>query len=225
MEKLSYDPTSDALVHVGDILTKGSHNGSMEVLAYMATNNITGVRGNHDQRVIEWRGWINWIRSLPGGSRWLEDIHSKWLEAEAYGAIPDPWLKDEKKKSKSKWWGKIPDGWTLFSDHFNVAHAMSEGQYEYLVALPLSIHIPSAHAYIVHAGLLPSDPHYAPDHHRQPLSHIPALPKDKGKGHSANETSVLRRLQELAVLNEVPQNKVPWNVLNMRSIINNKISK
>ncbi|KAF8071908.1 calcineurin-like phosphoesterase [Lyophyllum atratum] len=227
LEKVSYNPTSDILVHVGDILTKGSHNSSMEVLSYMAARDVTGVRGNHDQKVIEWRAWITWIRSQRGGPRWLDDLSLLWAEAQANNEEPDVWVESEKRKTRdSKWWKKIPRGWKLFGDHFAVAQAMTEGQYQYLRALPLTIHVPSAHAYIVHAGILPSDPHYAHDHPRQPLARIPHLPKGVDKGLSPNETTlILRTLQERAVLSRVPQNTVPYNILNMRSVRHGKITK
>ncbi|RDB25795.1 Serine/threonine-protein phosphatase 1 [Hypsizygus marmoreus] len=227
LKKISYEPSSDILVHVGDIITKGPHNGSMEVLSYMASNNITGVRGNHDQKVVEWRGWMKWINSLPGGRRWLEELNSKWGHAEASGASPDVWLEDEKRKYKSKWWQMIPEGWSLLGDHYSVAHAMTEAEYKYLLALPLVIHVPTAHAYIVHAGILPSDPQYSHDHRRQPLARIPHLPTQfKGKTPSKHETyRILRKLQELAVVRQVPQNQVPYNLLNMRSIVDGKVTK
>jgi Calcineurin-like phosphoesterase len=227
LDKLSFEPASDVLIHVGDILTKGPHDGSMGVLSYMTVNNITGVRGNHDQKVIEWRGWINWIRSLRGGKQWLKNLNTRWIEAEAGGASPELWVENEKKMNKNKWWKTIPKGWTLFGDHYKVARAMSEAQYDYLLSLPLRLYIPSAHTFIVHGGLLPSDPLYPSAHSRQPLAHVPSLPLNtKGKSLPKNETiPVLRGLQELSLLKDVPQNKVPWTVLNLRSILSGMVSK
>ncbi len=49
MEKLSYDPDSDHLIQVGDLVAKGSK--SEEVLSWMDQRHIRGVRGNHDQPV------------------------------------------------------------------------------------------------------------------------------------------------------------------------------
>lgn len=200
----------------------------MAVLSYMTSNNITGVRGNHDQKVIEWRGWINWIRSLPAGKEWLENLDTRWVVAEVGGASPDMWVEKEKKNNKSKWWKTIPKGWILFGDHFKVARAMSRAQYDYLLSLPIRLYIPSAHTFIVHAGLLPSDPLYPPTHFRQPLAHVPSLPLaiTKGKPMPKNDTiTLLRGLQELSLLKDVPQNKVPWTVLNIRSIFSGKVSR
>lgn len=222
LDKLSYNPSSDILLHVGDIVAKGPHEGSMAVLSYMTSHNITGVRGNHDQKVIEWRAWLDWAHNLPGGKRWLTDLHSKWDKAEAQGADPDVWVAQQMKRDKKsrKWWDRIPDGWKIFSDHYNVAHAMSNEQYQYLLTRPLRLHIPSSHAFIAHAGLLPSDPRFKPYHPQQPLARVPTLPEGIKHGKSNPEATVpiLRRLQEIAVLNEVPPNTDPWVVLNMRGV-------
>lgn len=200
----------------------------MGVLSYMTSNNITGVRGNHDQKVIEWRGWMDWIKGLPKGKQWLENLDTRWVEAEAHGASSELWIEKEKKKNKSRWWKTIPKGWTLFSDHYNLARAMSKAQYDYLLSLPLKLYIPSAHTFIVHGGLLSSNPRYPPDHARQPLARVPTLPLDitKGKPMPKNDTiAVLRGIQELSLLNDVPQNKVPWTVLNLRNVLGGKVSK
>lgn len=219
LHKLSYDPSSDVLVHAGDIIAKGTHEGSMAVLSYMTKNNITGVRGNHDQKVIEWRGWLDWIDHRRDGKLWLDGVHSKWLKAKDKGSELDDFLAKEMKRNKSKWWKKIPEGWILFGDHYTLARDMSTREYDYLLSLPLVLHIPSAHTYVVHAGLLPSDPRYKPQHPRQPLAHVPPMPSVSKHKPKPNDTlPILRRLQEIALLSDIPQNKDPWVVLNMRGV-------
>ncbi|KAJ7126955.1 Metallo-dependent phosphatase-like protein [Mycena epipterygia] len=221
LAKLSYNPSSDVLLHTGDIIAKGPHEGSMAVLFYMATNNITGVRGNHDQKIVAWRGWLEWIGSLDGGTRWLRDFHAEWEAASP--SDPEAWAEKHIKKAKSnlKWGKKIPDGWKILSDHYRVAHAMSDAEYRYLLSLPLVLHVPSAHTFIAHAGVLPSDPRYQPYHRRQPLARVPTLPKGiKHDKSNPNKTlPLLRQLQEAAVLTDVPQNTDPWVTLNMRGVL------
>jgi len=188
-------------MHVGDILAKGDQTGSLSVLSYMATHNITGVRGNHDQIVIEWRGWLNYILSQPLGSKWLEEMERKSKkEVKAY------------MKHQGSGWRTIPKGWDIFSDHYSIARAMSGEAYEYLTRLPLVLHLPQLHAFIVHAGLLPMDlklPFTSP---LQPLSHVPS---------SDGNATELRLIQEAAIVSNISQNSDPWTVLNMRSILNN----
>lgn len=209
----------------------------------MATHNVTGVRGNHDQQVIEWRGWIDWISSIPGGKAWLERVERKWQKArekQDFNSIS--WVETEGSACSledKKWWKRIPKGWVLFSDHYKIAKDMSETQFEYLLHLPLRLYTPSAHAYIVHAGLLPSNPRYSfEDIKKQPLARVPSLPQrpiadEIGEvSHSvssstkANKTiERLRNLQEMSLLTQIPQNTDPWVVLNMRSVVGVKISR
>ena len=123
------------LIHVGDVIAKGPHAGSLSVLSFMSTHNITGVRGNHDQMVIEWRSWLNWVQESEAGagSRWLQDLEEKWQQGNVSGKLDDDdsdtehWVKDQMRKGRKdhKWWSRIPKGWKLFSDHFWVARYVS----------------------------------------------------------------------------------------------------
>lgn len=61
LNTVQYNPETDLLVHVGDLVAKGPD--SANVMKTISTHNVTGVRGNHDQKVIEWRGWIEWVLS------------------------------------------------------------------------------------------------------------------------------------------------------------------
>lgn len=160
--------------------------------------------------------------------RRLKEKSEKYDKAEAEGVPPERWAKKERRHDKSKWWKLVPKDWVLFGEHFKIARAMTDAQYTYLLSLPLTLYIPSAHAYIVHAGLLPSDPDYSFNHHRQPLAHVPHFPPltKTGKSKPKNDTiPILRGLQELAILNDVPQNNVPYNLLNMRSVLNGEVTK
>lgn len=225
LEAASYNGNLDVLIHVGDVVTKGVHKYSMKTLEYLSSNHIIGVRGNHEQKVIEWRAWLDWMRTCPNGDQWLLEMHSRWMKEKPQGKQLKRWLRRERRRDNSEWWHKIPRGWKLFDGHFRVAYDMTEAHYNYLRSLPLVLYIPSAHAYIVHAGLLPFDLIYPQDDPRQPLAHIPLLPPNITT-HSPNETeALLRHIQELCILNDIPQNTVPWNILNMRTIRNGKISK
>jgi hypothetical protein len=229
LNKLSYNPDLDTLIHVGDIITKGTHKGSLAVLGYMATNNITGVRGNHEQKVIEWRAWMEWIRGLDGGGRWLAEVEERAGMQDA--VVSEEWVEEELNTMgrSGKWRKRIPKGWKMFSDHYRVARDMSQKQYAYLLSLPLVLHIPSAHTFIVHAGLLPHDPTREQTHRRQPLAHLPSLSvlPSRIKGDAiGSDVDRLRLLQELALLHDIPQNTDPWVKLNIRSVEkNNRITK
>ncbi len=226
LQKVAYDRRNDVLVHTGDILTKGSHNDSIWISDFMTRNNVAGVRGNHDQKVIEWKGWLDWFATLDGGKEWLSELHSKWRAVSSEGQTLKKWVKQQRKRSRGRdaeWWDCIPKSWIPFGDHYRVAEALTQEQFDYLVSLPLKLHIPSAHAFVVHAGLLSHDVRYDYDHKRQPLARPPRTPSSSrgGKGIEA-----MRYLQELALLHRIPQNTDPWVNLNMRSVLkDNEISR
>jgi len=130
LRQVSYNKVKDTLIHLGDITTKGPHAGSLAVLSFMSAHNITGVRGNHDQKVIEWRAWMEWIRVLEAraGSRWLLDLEEKWEEGNLDGELENDkdtevWVGTEMRQGRKdhKWWSRIPKGWELFSDHYRIA--------------------------------------------------------------------------------------------------------
>jgi hypothetical protein len=215
----------------------------------MSNHNISGVRGNHDQQVIEWRAWLDWIQGLEArtGSRWLRGLEEKWEEDNHSGDLEndsdiEAWVEIQMRSGHKdhKWWSRIPKGWKLFSDHYRIARsvpsslliigkysndrsrAMSKSDYEYLLSLPLVLHLPSEHTFLVHAGLLPYDPTLSITSKRQPLSHLPRIPSRLLKG----SIPALRNAQELAILEDVKQNTNPWVVLNMRNLRkNNKVSR
>ncbi|KAI0259903.1 Metallo-dependent phosphatase-like protein [Gloeopeniophorella convolvens] len=224
LSEISYNSSKDTLIHLGDITAKGTHAGSLSVLSFMSAHNVSGVRGNHDQKVIEWRAWMHWVEGAEAGagSRWLSDLEEKWEAENSSGNLEDDedteeWVKKQKQrgtKNHKKWWSKIPKGWQLFSDHYRVARAMSKADYDYLVSLPLVVHLPSEHSFLAHAGLLPYDPTLSMTSKRQPLARLPRL-LPSTRQHSV---PVLRNAQELAILNDIKQNNDPWVVLNMRNL-------
>ena len=205
LTRLSYDNKTDTLLHLGDIITKGCLQGSLDVLSFLSSNEIQGVRGNQDQKVIEWRGWIAWINSKSGGEDFLRAARHSWKKAEKKGKDLKSWNKHQRQiamgKAESsvsadqlfmdddmaKWWLKVPDGWLLFSDSYMVATEMTERHYEYLISLPLRIHVPHAHLFLVHAGLLSHDPKKDDDDPSQPLSHAPSVSRVYAYGDRFNK--------------------------------------
>lgn len=116
---------------------------------------------------------------------------------------------------------------------------MSEEAYEYLLSLPLVVHFPSIHTFVVHAGILPHDPRRSAQWDRQPLAHIPEQldvnpPEPTIRPHAQipigdsqlengpkHDLKKMRKAQELSVLAEVPQNADPWVLMNVRGIKDN----
>jgi hypothetical protein len=94
---------------------------------------------------------------------------------------------------------------------------LDEEQAAYIRQLPTVVHIPRLHAYVVHAGILASDPREPMAAEGQPLATCPQI-KDK-HSHSAEErTLIMRRKQERSILYDIEQNRDHWVLQNMRSI-------
>ncbi|KAG1729662.1 Metallo-dependent phosphatase-like protein [Suillus paluster] len=217
LNKISYDTRRDILIHLGDLVTKAPVEDSLAVLSFMESNQILGVRGNNDQEVLEWRAWMDWIVSQPGGREWLREVDEHWSDYETALEKADTSSSDSRPSlmKKPDWGSKVPNGWKPLGDHYKVARAMSREHYDYLCSLPLVLYAPAGHMFFVHAGLLAADPNRKPTHPKQPLSHWPYTRKRKHDIHA------IRKAQELALLSEIPQNRDPWVVQNIRSVRKN----
>lgn len=87
---------------------------------------------------------------------------------------------------------------------------MKPRHYEYLIDLPLAIHIPSLHTFVVHAGLLPMDVSKSLADPSQPLN--------AAASSSIADLQAGRLVEELAILLDVRQNTDPYTLLEMRSV-------
>ncbi|CAE6415333.1 unnamed protein product [Rhizoctonia solani] len=213
LKKLNFDANHDMLIHTGDVIPKGPQ--SRKVIQELVQVNALGVRGNQDQKVVEWRGWIEWVLSQDGGKSWLKKMEKR------VEALKKPTKEDYKwfkKAASAKGWS-IPDGWKFGDNIYHLARRLKPEEYQYLLSLPTALHIPSLHTVVVHAGILPMNPRRRIDSPRQPLSHPPE------SKHNKTEPA-LRNLQELALFKDIPQNTDPWTKMNMRTILKNgKISR
>ncbi|KAI0051404.1 hypothetical protein FA95DRAFT_1554486, partial [Auriscalpium vulgare] len=189
----------------------------------MAAHNISGVRGKHDQRVLDWRIWIEWVEPLANGAGalWLNEVERAWAEAQT---DEESWVAEQRRVDdwQTPWWERVPEGWQMLSDHYRIARSLTQAQFEYLRALPLVLHLPAQHSFLVHAGLLPYDPTHSRASEEQPLAHQP-VSYGSSPAHAGNlrpRTAVTQRTaQELSILSDVPQNTDPWTVLNMRNVL------
>ncbi|EKM58314.1 uncharacterized protein PHACADRAFT_140136 [Phanerochaete carnosa HHB-10118-sp] len=209
------------------------------------------------------------VPPVSTGREFLQLLEAEWAIARAEdGADPEEYTDVARKRAqgtwRAEWWKRIPlpgkgrekQQWRMFGDHYWLARDMTQEQADYLMSLPLVLHVPHIHFFVVHAGLLPSDPRLPPTDRNQPLAHAPAftrrvfggadegdtvllsrlqahlLPQESAKNSFAafkpsrdSDTSAiedLRRLQEAAILSDIPQNRDPWVVLNMRSVTKKK---
>lgn len=129
LRKANYDPAAgDVIVHTGDIVTKSALPGSKKVLEWMANHDVAGVRGNHDQAVIDWKGWRDWISSTSAGKAWLRSLDDDWEKdndkTSSKALDPINWVKERRKNSPRKfktWWRRVPHGWKMFNEHYLIA--------------------------------------------------------------------------------------------------------
>lgn len=122
--------------------------------------------------------------------------------------------------------GKMyPKDWAWKGEHWRIARCveaihmwvvltevryMRPESYQYLLSLPLALHLPNIHSIVVHAGLLPHDPLNSPSASSQPLITV------ANSNFSDPDSASL--MEELSILLDIPQNTDPWTLLNMRSV-------
>ena len=77
-----------------------------DVLSFMAENRIMGVRGNHDQPVVQWRTWMEWA----GGQDW-----EAYMDSLAFGS-QEHIVKTLQGEGRA-----FPKGWKWGEQHWKIA--------------------------------------------------------------------------------------------------------
>ncbi|RUS27642.1 Metallo-dependent phosphatase-like protein [Jimgerdemannia flammicorona] len=129
LAEIQYNPSVDHLIFTGDLLAKGPK--SIEVIRRVKELGASCVRGNHDDRVIRWRGYLNQMEREDG---------RRFGEYVDLTEVPEEFREP------------------LMSEHRELARALSDIEYEFLVSCPLILRIPEFNTVVVHAGLDPSIP-------------------------------------------------------------------
>ncbi|GAA5949480.1 hypothetical protein JCM21900_000234 [Sporobolomyces salmonicolor] len=87
LHRLSFAPSHDILVHTGDVVGKSPLDSSLQMLTLLRKLGARGVRGNHDQRVVEWRRWMEALgpldQSTATTSREEEELQSEEMNSSA----------------------------------------------------------------------------------------------------------------------------------------------
>jgi hypothetical protein len=221
---VDYVPSRDVLITVGDIIAKAPLNGSLDVLESLSRYNATGVRGNHDQKVIEWRGWLNWITSLSGGQRWLRHLEREMVSRQRAGlscrfeTLAGEGTESRQREAvvatRSKGLGTtrrpLPDRKGECPRRSTVISYSYPFDYTSRMSMPSSFTQGYYQQIRDILWMMRSD------------SLWPVFRKRKDMSTTWRE---LRRLQELSLISEIPQNADPWVVLNMRSVLGGKVLK
>jgi hypothetical protein len=202
LDAINYSSETDTLVLVGDLVAKHPDiSQSLETVKYARELGAQVVRGNHDEAVIEWRGLIDERNSAVQGGG-----DTSWLDSDS---PPDDLVFP---LTKAKWKG----------EHFEIARRLPHKDYEWLLGLPLTLHVRSLHTYFVHAGLLPepdsnkgrkgrgTDADLPLERSTDPTEFVPEPPIESQLAKSAEGAVLL-----------VEQNRKAYNLLNMRGVKKN----
>lgn len=165
LKEISYDKKTDALILAGDMVTKGDK--SLEVIDRARELGAYCVRGNHDDKVVRWRGFLDSLSLVD-----LQSLDEMDLEDNQRNEDDDVQLDLEDPSSQVKlsplqkkdpsWRPKIPSDLNRKSAHYRLARSMNKAQYQYLRNCPLILSLPrelSLHdipVHVVHAGIDPS---------------------------------------------------------------------
>ncbi|KAG0333922.1 hypothetical protein BG000_008779 [Podila horticola] len=145
-----YDRRRDNLILAGDLVAKGPR--SLEVIDRAIELGARCVRGNHDDKVIRWRGYLDSLNAREVAQ--LDDDDDEDIGIDANNEVDD--VNNLKRKKP-----RTPSDLDRKSEHYDIARRLSSRQYDYLRSCPLILTVPrelSLHnipIHVVHAGIDP----------------------------------------------------------------------
>ncbi|KAK3830279.1 MAG: Metallo-dependent phosphatase-like protein [Linnemannia gamsii] len=135
LKEVKFDASQDEVIFAGDLVAKGPE--SLKVIDKAIELKARCVRGNHDDKVIRWKYYLD---SLTQRQKTALDLDS----------LMRP------KRS-------IPGDLVENSEHHEIAKKMTKAQFKYLASCPLVLTIPKELSarkipiHVVHAGIDPSN--------------------------------------------------------------------
>ncbi|KAF9965189.1 hypothetical protein BGZ70_005263 [Mortierella alpina] len=130
--ELKYNQTMDKVILAGDLVAKGPD--SLGVIDKARQMGAECVRGNHDDEVLRWRGYLDSLKKTT--------------------------KTDFKNEEEDE--AKVPEDLIPGSEHEKLARDMTDAQYKYLSSCPLILTLPdtlsprNAAVYVMHAGIDPA---------------------------------------------------------------------
>ncbi|KAG0369667.1 hypothetical protein BGZ54_009231 [Gamsiella multidivaricata] len=158
LKKVDYDRNKDVLILAGDLVAKGPH--SLQVIDRARELDAKCVRGNHDDKVIRWRGYLDSLSSREQSVLEAEE-DDETEEDQGNWGLEDDWTVRKRRRTRRPR-SSIPSDLDRKSEHYRLARTMTKAQYDYLRNCPLIFTLPkelSIHnipVHVVHAGI---DPH------------------------------------------------------------------
>jgi Icc-related predicted phosphoesterase len=168
LKKIEHNPQKDTLILAGDIVAKGPQ--SLKVVDRLIELQAKCVRGNHDDVVIRWRGFLDSVdmailKEYEASPAFVDELS---LEG-AVDVVEDAQTKEEAQTAAETMDAfffqrgiQIPSDLDRRSEHYQIARAMTKDQYNYLRQCPLILTIPKeisvnhVPVHVVHAGIDPT---------------------------------------------------------------------
>ncbi|KAF9960273.1 hypothetical protein BGZ70_008644 [Mortierella alpina] len=170
LANITFNPRKDRLIFAGDMVAKGPE--SLGVINRAMELNAKCVLGNHDDKVLRWKGFLNSLSSrqrehlTTDAQRRLDATAETAVEhARAFRNNVDPksslaWNEDHVNPKAQL--SSIPSDLVENSDHHHIALRMTASQHQYLLSCPLIITLPRSLSarkvpiHITHAGIDPA---------------------------------------------------------------------
>ncbi|KAI1316755.1 hypothetical protein EDD11_009493 [Mortierella claussenii] len=180
LSKIRFDRKRDVLILAGDLVAKGPQ--SLEVIDRAIELDAKCVRGNHDDKVIRWRGYLDSLSlqereafiaeqeegdnvddddNEEEGTEYGSGLDSSDLEQQFNADLNLQDSTDDFRKRQRRLESKVPSDLDKRSEHYRIARTMTRAQYSYLLNCPLILTLPkelSVHSipiHVVHAGIDP----------------------------------------------------------------------
>ncbi|KAG0266771.1 hypothetical protein DFQ27_009440 [Actinomortierella ambigua] len=156
LRQVKFNTKNDRLIVAGDVVAKGPQ--SLQVIDRLASLGAKCVRGNHDDKVLRWKGYLNSLSAkesleLEADSQ-MRPMVADAENSPAYDAdVPNISPLAQKRS--------IPADLVQNSQHHQIAKKMTDKQYKYLVKCPLILTLPKEISakkravHVAHAGIDP----------------------------------------------------------------------
>ncbi|KAF9347199.1 hypothetical protein BGX26_001294 [Mortierella sp. AD094] len=164
LSKIKFDSSKDKIILAGDLVAKGPQ--SLEVIDRAIEVNAKCVRGNHDDKVIRWRGFLDslspqQLEALDIDFEREDDIEKNATEEELKDISSELVSDIRTEQQQLRIQPSIPSDLDKKSEHHDIAKALSRKQYNYLKSCPLILTLPRELSHnkipihVVHAGIDP----------------------------------------------------------------------
>ncbi|KAF9560073.1 hypothetical protein EC968_006348 [Mortierella alpina] len=216
LANITFNPQKDRLIFAGDLVAKGPQ--SLEVINRAMELNARCVLGNHDDKVLRWKGYLD---SLSSEEReHLAKDAQRRLDAAAETAVEQARaFRDNVAPNCSITWSKdhgnpmaqlcsIPSDLVESSDHHHIATRITASQYQYLLSCPLIMTLPRSLSvrkvpiHITHAGIDPA--HNIEKQLPWVLENIRTLMQDGTPSSKKRGRSWAKVFNDMKVLDEDP---------------------